>query len=195
MITKQKIENIMKVKGKTRGVNIRMVLDFVREEKGEQGLKRVEARIAELGYPFECEDIKPMDFYKLGIDILFYLVIQETFNLKEKDLIRMGFSILKFNILMKIFMKYFSSFKLIADQAPKMFRKHFTVGSLEMSDYSKEERYIVLRERIKIDPIFCPVHMGYYAKTCQMLVKTPVTAKETKCIFKGDEYNEYLFTW
>jgi len=109
----------------------------------------------------------------------------------------MGTSVVKFSLLMKIFMKYFGSFKLIAGEVSKMWQKHYTIGSLEMPEFSKEKRYVILREKnFQVHPIYCNIHIGYFAKVCGMVVKAEViTCKETKCMFQGDEYHEYLLTW
>ena len=75
----------MKIRGEIRGSSLRVDWDFIIEAKGEEGLKRVEDRMAELGFPLK--------------------------------------------------------------------------------------------------------------RVAEMVVKAPVTCKETKCMFKGDPYHEFLLTW
>jgi len=196
MLTKERVEQLMDVEGEARGVALKDDLDFVLEEKGEQGLKKVEARMRELGYPLEYKEIRAMDFYPMGLANLLLLVIQETFNFNEQDLERWGGAIVKFSIFTKIFLKYFGSLKLIAREAPKIWGKHYTIGELEMPDFSKEKRYVILRiKNFKVHPIHCPLLKGMFSKITQMVVKSPTICKETKCMFKGDDYHELLLTW
>lgn len=196
MLTKKEVENLMKVKGESRGMNIKIDLDFVLETKGEQGLKKVEAKMAELGYPLKYKEIKPMDFYRVGFEATILVVIKEVFNFNEKDIEKMGVSVVKFSLIMKIFMKYFGSLKLLVKQVPKIWQEHYTIGDLEVPEFSEEKRYVILREKnFKVHPIYCNIHRGYFAKVCEMAVKSPVTCKESKCMFKGDEYHEFLLTW
>jgi len=196
MITKRQAKKLMEIKGETRGVNMKIHLDFILEKKGEQGLKKVEAKMAELGFPSKREEIIPMAFYPIGLEVIILLIIKEMFNFNEKDFVKMGGSIVKFSILMKTLMKYFGSLNLIAQQVPKIWRRHYTIGELEMPEFSEEERYaILIYKNFKVLPIYCYIHNGYFIKVAGMVVKAPVTCKETKCMFKGDKYHEFLLTW
>jgi len=196
MLDKQQADNLMKIEGEARGVALKDDLDFVLETKGDQGLEKVEAKMAELGFSLKYGDIKPMDFYPMGLANIYLLVIKEVFNFNEKDLEKWGASIVKFSVFTKIFMKYFGSFGLIAGEAPRIWRKHYTIGDLEMPEYSKEKRYVILKLRnFKVHPIHCAILKGMFLKITQMVVNLPVTVKETKCMFRGDEYHELLLIW
>lgn len=196
MLTKKQAEKFMEIKGEVRGMTFKGDLEFVLEDKGKEGLKRVEDRLAELGFPLKYKEIKPMDFYPMGLSPISLLTIKEVFNFNEEDLKRWGTSVVKFSLFMKIFMKYFGSLKLIASQVSKMWRKHYTIGKLEMPEFSEEKRYAILRLKdFKIDPAYCDIYLGYFSKTAEMVEKFPVTCKETKCMFRGDKYHEFLLTW
>jgi len=196
MLTKKEAEKLMKIEGEVRGVALKVDLDFVLEKKGKEGLKKVEDKMAEIGYPLKYKEIRPMDFYPMGLSAIFLLAIKEIFNFDKKDLEEWGRSVVKFSIFTKIFMKYFGSLKLIAEQVPKIWQKHYTIGDLEMFEFSEEKRYVILKlKNFYISPIHCGIYTGYFAKTTEMVVKSPVTCKETKCMFQGDEYHEYLLTW
>lgn len=196
MLTKREADKFMELKGESRGANLKINLDFVIEKKGKQGLKKVEARMKELGQSLEYKKIKTMDFYPIGLEVLILLVIEEIFNFSEQELREMGASIVKFSLLMKIFLKYLSSLSLFAKQVPSIWKEHYTIGELEMPEFSDKKRYAILKERnFKVDPIYCKVHEGYFIKIAEMLVKKPVTSKETKCMFRGDSYHEFLLTW
>ena len=196
MLNKQKVDRLMKSRGESRGMNIKIDLDFVIEKKGKQGLKKIEAKMKELGYPLEYKKIRAMDFYPIGLEVVILLTIEEIFNFDEEKLKEMGTSVVKFSLLMKIFLKYLGSLKLIAKQIPGIWKEHYTIGSLEMLDFSDKKRYVVLREKnFNINHIYCKIHKGYFVKVAEMVVKKPVSCKETKCMFKGDPYHEFLLTW
>lgn len=197
MLTKEQAKKMVEqTQGEARGVALKDDLDYILELKGEEGLKKVEKRMAELGYPLRKKDIQAMSFYPMGLANLFLRVIQEVFDFKEKDLEVWGSSIVKFSLFTKVFLKYFGSLSLIAKEAPKIWRDHYTIGELEMSDFSDKKRYVVLRvKNFKVDPIHCGILIGMFSKISQMVVKNPVTCKETKCMFKGDSYHELTITW
>jgi len=196
MLTKKEAEKLMKTKGEVRGVSIRDDLNFVLEYKGKQAIKELEAKMAGLGFPLKHKGIKPMDFYPIGLSIILTLTTKELFSLSDKDLEKWGSSVVKFSIFMKIFMKYFGSLKLISEQIPGMWRKHYTIGDLEISEFSEKKRYVILRLRdYKTLPGQCSIFKGYFSKVCEMVVKAPVISKETKCMFKGNKYHEFLLKW
>lgn len=196
MVTKKQVEKLMQIKGGARGMAFKVDYEFVLEEKGEEGLKKVEDRMAELGLPLKYKEIRSMDFYPIGLSAIFLLSIKEVFNFNEKDLERWGRSVVKFSLIMKIFMKYFASLQLVAKQIPNIFREHYTIGALEMPEFSEEKRYVILKLRnFHITPVHCSIYRGYFAKTGEMVVKAPVTCKETKCMFRGDPYHEFLLKW
>jgi len=196
MLTKQEADRMMKIKGEVRGESLKADLDFVIEKKGKEGLKKIESKMEELGYPLKYKDLKPMGFYPIGLSGITLPIIKETFNFAGKDLEKWGRSVVKFSILMKIFMKYFTSLDLIAKQIPSIWQKHYTIGSLEMVNFSKKDRYVVLKLKdFKISPLHCNIYKGYFSKVTEMVVKHLTICKETKCMFKGDPYHEFLLTW
>jgi len=196
MLTKEEAEKLIKIKGEVRGLGLRVDWDFVLREKGKEGLKKVEDKLAESGFPLKYKEIKPMDFYPVGFDVISLLAIKEIFNFNEKDMERMGRLVIKFSLFIKIFMKYFASLELVTKQVPRMWREHYTVGDLETPEFSKEKKYMVLRmKNFRIHPIYCNIHKGYFSKVAEMIVKAPVTCQETKCMFKGNLYHEFLITW
>lgn len=197
MLTKKEAKKLVEeVKGEARGISLKDDLDFVFETKKEEGLKRVEERMAELGYPINYKEIKAMEFYPMGVANLLLLVIKETFNFNKEDLEKWGASIVKFSLFTKVFLKYFGSLGRVAIEAPKNWARHYTVGKLTMPEYSRKEKYTILRlHDFKVHPIHCAILKGYFRKISEMVVKSPAKCEETKCSFKGDDYHEFFVTW
>jgi hypothetical protein len=196
MLTKEKVKKLMEIKGEIRGNGLKEDADFILESKGEKGLEELEARMVELGCPVKYREILPMNFYPIALDVISLIVIKEMLNLNDKEVEKMGASAVKFSLFMKVIMKYFVSLKSFANQVSNMWRRYYTTGNLEMPEFSEESKYMVLRlKNFKIHPIYCNIQRGYFSKIAEMLVKSSVTAKETKCVFRGDEYTEFLLTW
>jgi len=194
MLTKKEADNLIKTEGESRGVNMKIDLDYLIEKKGELGLKEVERRMTKLGHPLKYKDINPMSFYPLGLEATTLLCIVDFLGLDDKGLEQMGKSVVKFSIFMKILMKYFGSLKMISKEVPKTWKEHYTVGSLEMTEFS-DNHVLLVQKDFKVHPIYCSIHKGYFKKVAQMVVKSEITSKETKCVFKNDDHNEFLLTW
>lgn len=196
MLTKKEADELVKMNGEARGQVFTVDWDFINEKYGEKGIKKLEGKMRELGHPLIYKKIKTLGFYPLGLYVISLLSIKEIFNFNEKDIEEMGRSVVKFSLIMKIFLKYFTSLDLIARQVPATWRRHYTSGDFEMPEYSRERRYAVLRLRNFADhPVHCNLFSGYFAKLAQMVVGSPTTCQETKCVFKGDDYHELYITW
>lgn len=195
-LTRKKAEKLMETEGEARGENIKVDWEVVRKKYGEEGLKKVEKRMAELGYPLKLGEIRTMDFYPLGLELLSMLVIKEVFEMSEKDLEEMGALAVTFSIFIKLFLRYFTSISLVANQIPAMFRKHYTVGEMEITEINEEENYLVAQVRdFDIHPVYCSVFKGYFSKVMKFVKGKDMKIKETKCSCQGDSHHEFFITW
>ena len=61
----------------------------------------------------------------------------------------------------------------------------------------EEKKYIVLREEdFRFHPVICVYHAGYYQGISEYVIGSKkISVEETKCVFKGGPYNEYVITW
>jgi len=197
MIIKEGIKKIMQIKGNVRGAVFQADAEFIRERKGEKGLKTVEKKMAELGYSLKFDEIKSGEWYPESLSVLAILVAKDLFNWDEKDIFDMGNSVPKYSFIPKIFMRYFLSLKRFIGEVPKYWRKHFDFGELEVYELNEGKRYLVLREKgYKFHPLMCLFHAGYYLRVAQFTIRSEkITIKETKCVFRGDPYHEYVIKW
>lgn len=195
-ITKELVQKLMETKGECRGENIRVDWEYILNREGQKGLEEIEKKMEEVGYPLKYKDIKPMDYYPIGLDAISMLVIKEVFKFDDKDVEEMGASAMKFSMLIKVFFRYFGSLQMIASEIPRMWPKHYTLGILEMPDFSNEKKYIIVKlKNFHVHPIFCTAFKGSYRKVAELIVNSPAIIEETKCSFRGDEYEEYYVRW
>jgi hypothetical protein len=93
-------------------------------------------------------------------------------------------------------MKYLVSLDKAVGVAPEMWRRYYTVGNLKVTRYDKKNRYVILRlENFRSVLMGCQILIGYFSCIIQMIINKKVTCKETKCVFRGDEYDEFLLKW
>lgn len=194
IITKEEFNEFMKLKGEIRGIGFQTEAKFVLKEEGEEGLKKLEDQMAKLGYPYE--DIKIMDFYPVGLLAVALVVIKRLFNYDDKKFQEMGEFESKFSLIIRLFMKYFVSLERVAKEAPKMWRKYYTIGDLKVVELNEKERYIVLRiENFSLHPILCQVLRGYFLNIVKMIIRHKTSCEEIKCTHKGDDYHEFSVKW
>ena len=195
IITKEEFDELMKIKGETIGIAIREHKEFILNEKGKEGLKKVEDIISGLGYP-EYKKIKPRKFYPVGLYALTLVAAKRIFNWDDEKFEEMGRFNAKMSLILRILMRFLVSLDVAAEKVPVMWKQYYTVGNLRTMEYDKERRYVILRlEDFALHPLHCKLQAGYYSTILQIIVKDTVTCEETKCVYKGDEYHEFLLKW
>jgi hypothetical protein len=61
-LTKEIIKKLMEIKGEAKGVTFKTDAEHILKEKGDEGLKRLEAELESLGCPIKYQQIKAMAF-------------------------------------------------------------------------------------------------------------------------------------
>lgn len=195
IITKEIAEKLMEIKGEVRGMAMKGDLEFILKERGEEGLKKLEDTIANLGYSVKYEKLKTLSFYPIGLKGITLLTIKKLFNFSDEKFQEMGAFGSKINLVIRIFMKYLFSPKIFASQSQRMWRYYYTIGNCK-AELNEKEKYVFLRVyNFPYFPDQCQVLRGYFGSIFKMVVKNKVNCEETKCVFRGDEYHEFLLKW
>lgn len=205
MLTKELIKKLMRNKDEIRGIDFKTDADFVLKEKGKKGLKKVEKRMAELGYPIKYKEIFSTAFYPIGLRVLCLLVIKGVFDWNNKKIKEMGEAAPKFSLFIKILMRFLGSLRELKKEVKKTWMRYHTTGEMGLITPRNIDFKTLRRPgggcRIKltghkIHPVYCIYLSSYLAKTCEMVIRGgPVKCKETKCPFKGDKYHEFVLKW
>ncbi|PIR71678.1 MAG: hypothetical protein COX89_00535 [Candidatus Nealsonbacteria bacterium CG_4_10_14_0_2_um_filter_37_10] len=194
---KEEANRLMKIKGNARGVTLQTHAEYILYKKGDEGLRRVEEKLKELGYPLKFKEVRPLKWYPEGLGVLVLLVAKEIFNWSKSDIFDMGNSAPKYSFVVKLLLKYFLSPRRSFQESPKYWRKHYDFGELETGEFNEKEKYLIVREKgYKFHPIACIFHSGYFLRIAQYVIKSEkITIEETKCMFKGDPYHEFIIRW
>jgi len=191
------LEKIIQIKGNVRGAILQSHATFIQNKKGVEGLRAVEEKMAELGYPINLKQIKPGEWYPEALSVLVILTAKDLFGWTEKDIFEMGSLAPKHTFISRILMRYFISMERFMLEVPKHWKKHVDIGELEVVQFDEEKKYIILREKdFKFHPILCIYHAGYYRGITDFIIKSQkISIEEVRCVFKGDPYNEYVIKW
>jgi len=197
MDLKKELEELKKIKGNIRGEGILTDIEYLRFKGKEGELDKIEKKMNQLGCPIKFAELKSMEWYPAWWDVLKILVLKDVFNWTDKDIFEMSNFAPKVSFLVKMLVKYFISAKKSFSQSPKYWSQHFDFGELEAHEFSEKEKKMVFWVKdYKIHPIMCIVCAGYFLRIAQFVVKSEkVNIKETKCVYKGDPYHEYIIKW
>jgi hypothetical protein len=194
---KEEVEKILQVEGMVRGVVFQTDAQYILEKKGEKGLEKVEKETEKLGCPIKYEKIKPFQWYPIGMRVISLLAAKKAFGWGDEEIFDMGNSAPKFSLIVKMLLKYFVSLKKSFQESPHYWRKHYTVGKIELPEFHEDKKWLIIRLKdIKIHPILCTYLAGYFLRIAQYVIKSPkIEIKEIKCMHRGDPYHDFLFKW
>ena len=71
IISKEEINELMSLKGEVKGTGIKTHGGFILKEEGEEGLKRLEETMVNLGYPIEFKKVRATTLYHFGVEAIF----------------------------------------------------------------------------------------------------------------------------
>ncbi len=188
----------MKIPGNIRGVVFQTHANFIRYKEGEKGIKIIEKRMAELGYPLKFNEIRPYSkWYPDALNVLVLLVAKELFNWTKADIFKIGNNAPKYSFIVRLLVRHFLSKERSFGESPNYWKKHYDFGILEAYELNEKEKYVVIRlKEYKLHPLLCVYFSGYFQRIATYVIKSQnVTIKETKCMFKGDPFHEFVIKW
>jgi hypothetical protein len=186
----------MKIEGEVRGVVFQTDARYILEKEGEEGLKKLEERVRELGYPIDYRTAGALNFYPLGLRAISLLLIKDTFGWGDEEIREMGYAAPQTSFIVKLLMRFLADFKKFVGGLPENWTRHWTRGEMEVLKMDEKTKEVALRLKdIKIHPILCLYLEGYFRRIYEFVVgKGKGEVKETKCMFNGDPYHEYIAT-
>lgn len=196
MINKEELDKLIKIKGEVKGVVFQTDANYILKKEGEKGLKKLEEAVKELGYPIDYRKSRALDVYPIGLRVVSLILIKDTFAWPDSEIRRMGYMAPTTSFIVKLLMKFFVDFKKFINEVPKYWKKHYSVGSLEVLSMNEETKEAVLHLKdINIDPLLCLYLEGYFERLYEFVVGGGKgICKENKCVFKGDSCHEYIFS-
>ncbi len=197
MLGRSEFAKIIKIEGKVRGSALKTDAEYVKRNWGADGLKVVETDFKNLGYPIEYRKIKDLDWYPVCVRLLSLLIIKARFNLSDDDIESMGKMTPKFSFIVKFIIKMAPTLEKGIENIPMIWGKHYSIGEFEVVEFDDKDNFLLIRLKdFKVHPILCRYLTGYFFGLLQFLMPNEnVKIEELRCMFKGDPYHEYRFTW
>lgn len=196
-ITANEIKELMEISGEARGQVFATDFRYIKEAKGERGVKLLKERLTELGTPIDYENIETTKWYPLRLRVISLLAIKEVFDFNDKDIESMGRTAPKLSFIVKTLMRTFSSVERSFKETTNYWKKHYSVGRLAPFgiDMKKKHAFFHIKD-FKVHPILCLYLMGYFYTIAGFILKSrKITLQETKCPFRGDDYHEFSVKW
>lgn len=195
----EELQIILEKQGDARGAVFQTDANYILEFGSQDNLLKIEEQLKEWGLNFHYKDIKPMSWYPVAWRVLSLLSIKKTMNWDDTQIGEMGKNAPKVSIIVKLFFKLFPDIKKFAEQIPAYWRKHYTVGDLEVAKLDNKHKEMILHlKNYSFHPILCKYLEGYF-ETATKLTRpqdSVVSSKEIKCSFRDNIFYEvYQLKW
>ncbi len=198
-VTKAEADRIMKIEDQTKGVVVKTLADYIIEKKGEKGIKMVEKRLKELGYPIKFKECSTYSWYSGSFDALITLVILEVFGWDEKKAYDIGYDSLVIHSLgARLLLTRFVSLELAFKNAQKFWHFFSYLGEVKFTKYNINKGWAILRldGYKKIHPAEYTYMRGSLAKILEIMTDSKkMKIEQTKCLYNDDSYDEFKLTW
>jgi len=197
----EEIEKIKNLEGQARGQTIKSALQTIEIMEGKEGLEKLKIRLKEIGCWLDVyEDynkIKIFAWYPMWYDILPIVAAVDLFAWDEEKLKQFGAYNQRVSFFEKVLLKYFISLDYVFKFTPERWRKNYSVGDFAFAAFNEKEGFGILQlKNFTVHPVFCPLLLGYLISANKFVVSfKEMTGEETKCVFRGDLYHEYLIKW
>lgn len=199
MITQEEVQKILQKKGDARGVVFQTDANYILKEKKGIDIKQAEKKLKQWGVDLKYKDVKAMAWYPVAWRTLSLLASKEVFGWQDDDIKKMGENAPKVSIIVKLFFKLFPDIEKFAKQVPNYWRKHYTVGELEVVKLDKENKAMLLHlTNFAFHPLQCKYYEGYFAETVQLIRPkgSVVVCQEIQCSFRDNvPYEAYQIKW
>lgn len=197
-ILKKEVDRLINMEGEIKGALFKADTEFILREKGKEGIKRVEGKMKELGYPIYLKDIKSLKFYKAGLKAAFTLVVQDVLGFSDEKIKEMGANAAKFNFVVRVFMDYIlQKKKLFFDQSYRIWRRMSTIGEFTPEVFDEKNKTMSFSIKgYNLHPINCLYWHGIFSSVTKLFTGGKnITCEETKCYFKGGDKHQFLLKW
>jgi hypothetical protein len=199
---KYEADALMRIPGKVRGEVILNRLNFIADREGQGAVLQIEKNLNDLGYPMDFKAVSSLEWLSEAHGFLIVIIAKEIFGWDVQAIYDMGVHSPKVSFMVKLFMNIVSM-ETTFKSAPASWSKHHSVGRLEPAEYNEKGKVMVLRlYDFKFHPLYCLYLRGYFFEIARLIIykgrnteHPPIAVAETKCTFKGDEYDEFRITW
>ena len=197
----KEINAIQKIETKEQAATLKALIDYIKEQEGEEGLDKVKTRVEKCGVEFpDVEKIKHLDFIEDSIIVSISVTAAKLFNWDEEDFVKLGENLVLTSFTAKVFLKMFISFRSTLDRFITFWNKNFTTCEMSLEEYDKKNKRVVIKITDfgygKTHPTVCPTIKGVLKALMEAnLGSQNVSIRETKCQFKGDPYHKFIGKW
>ncbi len=188
---------LKEIKGNAKADVILVQRDYILQKEGEEGLRKLEEKLRDLGAEIDFGKIKGASWEKEWKNSLMTVVAKKIFNWTEEDVFEMGRYSPRASFFIKMMMQYVVSLDILFSSANIYWKKQQDFGEVESVELNKGKKYAIMRIKdFHTHPLLCIYHAGYFKGAIEFVTKSEnITVEEVECTHKEGRYHEFLIKW
>ncbi len=182
---------------KTKGLSFNYAIEFVRENYGEEGFKRVLDALSDGDRMILSEKILPVSWRPTKTFSNFLDATEKVLGKKKHNLSREAGRFVAEHALSKFYkvvIRLASPMKVL-DRASELWKDFDDTGELQIEKTGPNSAIARIIGHQGGNEANCNHTLGFFERTMEMTGAKNVSIVHTKCIFRGDECCEYIGTW
>ena len=194
---KETIDRLKKLNARTRGDLLDVADDYLKKTGREKFLDKIVVKTSDYGYSLIFKEIHAMQWYPVAIEVALLFSMIEILGWEERNIKEFAKSFVKLSFLERILAKYFITVEKTYHQASLIWRRHMDSGELETPEFNREKKYCVLRLKgLDLHPLYCIFLTGMFEGMAEFITGSKINhCRESKCVFKGEPYHEFIVSW
>lgn len=194
----KEIEELRELPGQQRGEHVKYYVNYVKENYGEEGLKKVTDTLKELDVDIgDVEEFADTEWVSETLAHIFFVTSARVLGWSEKEIYEIGREIAPQSTITKVFLRYFPSIKKTLQRGVKQWNNNFTRGELSVEEFdSKNKKGILVLRNFK-SHYFAYIHFqGFFSRILELITGSDkVKISEPECINEAKGDWQWEFSW
>lgn len=195
---KQEINRYKHILGKQRAEHVKYYINYVRENYGEEGVKKVMDAIEKMGFDIgDVNQHRDTEWVPESWAHIFFITAAHIFDWDDQEVYDIGRYVMPRSIVTRVFLKYFSTLEKTLKKGVGQWNNNFTRGYLEVKDIDKKKREgkFVLRD-FRDNPMAYTHFQGYFSRLLEIMTGSgKVKVEDPVCLNEEKGDWEWKFHW
>ncbi|MEX0910085.1 MAG: hypothetical protein WDZ75_02190 [Candidatus Paceibacterota bacterium] len=180
--------------GNVSGSCINGVFTYLHFIEKDTFIPAIIKRTEEYGEKIDPPSIDSLRRYSISSEVALLMAVYDELNWTIAEIKELGRNIPRVSLLVKFFLKYFTTLEASTDQAKMYWRRHYNFGELEVtSSELAEGNYIVEIEGFEMPPLYSEFLCGYLETMVGFVSANPISSEILKYSDENDPISRYRF--
>jgi hypothetical protein len=185
------------LKGKVRGDVLLTDIKYIEKKEGLNKVQKFKKNLSSIDPDLDFKKIRVTGWYPIAWKVIILLQARKALHWQDKDIVDMGAKATKQSFILQTLLRYFISLEMTFKETPRYWQKYWDAGEFVPYFLNLNKKKIIFQIKdFKIHPDLSLYFLGHFKSFANLVLKSEsLQVKETKSVFRGDQYEEYEINW